>query len=108
MSILFQEVRLALVPDGYQPYPFRANTPESYLDKLRSLAATQTFRQTIRYLQESGRDFATYIYIPDKDPNTGLPVHDRADHCHLLKRIAGEYLFSHSFKDLVKGIIKTK
>jgi len=86
---LLQAFRNGLVPDGYEPFPFRANTPESYLDQLRTVAATLTMRHTIEHLKEMGRDFTKYVYIPEVDEETGHVHHDRADHCHLLKRIAG-------------------
>ena len=78
-----------LIPDGYIPFPFRTNTPESYLDQLRSLVATYTYRSTIAYWNSRGVDFDTFMYIPEVDNITGEIHHDRADHCHLLKRIAG-------------------
>lgn len=81
-------IRGRLVPAGYTPYPFRKNTEESLLDKLRSVVATYTFRHRIRELQEEGVDFTQHLYVPEVDPVTGRVRHDRADHNHLLKRIA--------------------
>lgn len=64
-------VRSKLVPAGYSPYPFRRDTPESLLDKFRSIVATFKFRATIDYWKERGVDFSTYLYIPEIDPVTG-------------------------------------
>ena len=86
-------VRSQLVPEGYEPHPFRKNTPESHLDRLRSVVATYLFRHSICCLQREGVDFATYMYVPEVDPTTGVEHHHRADHGHLLKRIAGTILY---------------
>lgn len=82
-------IRGSLVPEGYTPYPFRKDTPESLLDKMRGLVATCIYRDTIKTLQKEGRDFAQHLYVPEKDPTTGKEHHERGDHNHLLKRIAG-------------------
>jgi len=81
-------IRGKLVPDGYSPYPFRADTPESLLDKLRSVVATYQFRCDIQYWKNEGVDFSQYLYVPEIDPITGDILHERSDHNHLLKRIA--------------------
>ena len=81
-------IRGKLVPAGYTPYPFRKNTEESLLDKLRSLVATYTFRNRVRELQDEGVYFTKHLYVPEVDPVTSSVRHDRADHNHLLKRIA--------------------
>lgn len=39
-------------------------------------------------LKLQGVDFTSHLYVTDVDPVTGLVHHDRADHNHLLKRIA--------------------
>ena len=80
-------VRQKLVPDGYQPHPFRADTPESFLDKLRSIVATCRFRYRVEELKRQGLDFSTFLYIPEVDPITKDRFHEREDHCHILKRI---------------------
>ena len=81
-------IRGHLVPTGYTPYPFRSKTEESLLDKLRSIVAIYTFRMRVQELKEQGVDFSSHLYVPEVDPITGLVHHDRADHNHLLKRIA--------------------
>ena len=81
-------IRGSLVPQGYSPYPFRRDTPESLLDKLRSVVATYRFRALVNYWKEKGADFSTYLYVPELDPVTGEERHDRGDHNHLLRRIA--------------------
>jgi hypothetical protein len=59
---------------------------------LRSIFATYLFRDSIKCIQEeTGRDFSMFAYIPDSTVSTGEPHHDRADHCHLLKRIASKF-----------------
>ena len=81
-------IREKLVPAGYTPYPFRKNTEESLLDKLRSVVAKYTFRSMVNELQQEGVDFKHHVYVPEVDPVTGRIRHDRGDHNHLLKRIA--------------------
>lgn len=81
-------VRSKLVPAGYSPYPFRRDTPESLLDKLRAIVATFKFRAAIDYWKERGVDFTTYLYVPEIDPVTGQERHDRGDHNHLFRRAA--------------------
>ena len=80
-------IRGTLVPHGYFPYPFRPNTPESYLDKMRSLVATYRFRHSIKKFKDDGVDFSQYLYVPEVDPITRDVFHEREDHCHILKRI---------------------
>ena len=80
-------LRGALVPPGYEPYPFRPNVRETLLDKLRSLVATYRYRHRIEELKTQGVDFTTYLYVPEMDPITGDYFHEREDHCHILKRI---------------------
>lgn len=81
-------VRGKLVPDGYAPYPLRKDTPESFLDKLRSVVATYQFRHDVQYWKDKGVDFSTYLYVSEIDPFTGEVHHERSDHNHLLKRLA--------------------
>ena len=81
-------IRGNLVPQGYSPCPFRRDTPESLLDKLRSLVATYKFRAIVSYWKERGADFSTYVYVPEVDPTTEGERHDRGDHKHLLRRMA--------------------
>ena len=81
-------IRRKLVPDCYSPYPFRADTPESLLDKLGSVVATYQFRCDIQYWKNKGVHFSQYLYVPEIDPITGDILHERSDHNHLLKRIA--------------------
>ena len=80
-------MRQKLVPDGYQPYPFPADTPESFLDKLRSIVATYRFRYRVEELKRQGVHFSTFLYIPEVDPLTNDTFHEREDHCHILKII---------------------
>ena len=80
-------VRGKLVPDGFQAHPFRPNTQESFLDKLRSLVGTNRFQARINEYMLQGIDFSTYLYIPEVDPVTKEIFHEREDHCHILKRI---------------------
>lgn len=76
-------IRGKLVPAGYTPYPFRTNTEESFLDKLRSIVATYTFRNAIMELKAEGVDFSQHLYVPEMDPVTGCVRHDRSDQNHL-------------------------
>ncbi|XP_062569843.1 uncharacterized protein LOC134231906 [Saccostrea cucullata] len=82
-------IRGSLVPEGYTPYPFRKDTPESFLDKMRSIVATFIYKDAIKTLKQEGRDFTQHLYVPEKDSVTGKDHHERGDHNHLLKRIAG-------------------
>ena len=81
-------IRGNLVPQDYSPCPFRRDTPESLLDKLRSLVATYKFRAIVSYWKERGADFSAYIYVPEVDPTTEGERHDRGDHNHLFRRMA--------------------
>lgn len=55
-------VRGSLVPEGYVPNTFRKDTPDSFLDILRSSVATYVYRDTIKSLHSNGRDLSiTYM-----------------------------------------------
>ena len=81
-------IRGQQVPEGHTPYPFRRDTRESLLDKLRSVVATCRFRANIEYWKERGADFSTYLYVPEVDSFTEEERHDRGDHNHLFRRMA--------------------
>lgn len=81
-------IRGGQVPEGHSPYPFRRDTRESLLDKLRSVVATCRFRANIEYWKERGADFSTHLYVPEVDPVTKEERHDRGDHNHLFRRMA--------------------
>ncbi|XP_063448946.1 uncharacterized protein LOC134728306 isoform X2 [Mytilus trossulus] len=80
--------RRRLIPDGYEPYPFRKDTPESYLDMLRTVVATYIYRDIVLKLKQEGRDFTCYLYVPEVDPATKTIHYERGDHNHILKRMA--------------------
>lgn len=90
--------RASLVPPGYTAHTFRKNCPETYLDQLRTIYATYKYRHMIETLKKTGVDFSMYMYIPEIDPVTGVEHHNRADHGHLLKRIAGKVPNAHNIK----------
>ena len=81
-------IRQGLIPKGYTPHTFRRNTPESYLDMLRSIVATYLYRDQIDQLKNENVDFSTFLYVPEIDPIMGTPRHDRSDHNHLFRRVA--------------------
>ncbi len=81
-------VRQSLVFPGYIPFPFRKDTPESFLDMLRSIVATFLYRNKLEELKKEGADFSLYLYNPEVDEVMGTLRHDRSDHNHLVKRIA--------------------
>lgn len=81
-------IRGVLVPKEYTPYTFRRDTPKSLLNKLRSIVATYQFRYDVQYWKGEGVDFSLYLYVPEVGPITKETHHERADHNHLLKRIA--------------------
>ena len=81
-------VRGCLVPQGYSLFPFRGDTPESLLDKLRSIVATYKFCACVNYWKERDADFSKYLYVPEVDPITEEERHDRGDHNHLFRRMA--------------------
>lgn len=81
-------IRGSQVPEGYTPFPFRKDTQESLLDKLRSVGATCRFRATIEYWKQRGADFSMHLYVPEVDPVTEEERHDRGDHNHLFRRMA--------------------
>ena len=68
--------------------PSKKDTPKGLLEKLRSPVATYQFRCDVQYWKDQGVDFSLYMYVPEVDPITGDFHHERADHNHLLKRIA--------------------
>ena len=79
-------IRMSLVPEGYEPYPFRNGVEECMEDMLKTIVATYQLRSTVGKYVSEGVDFSTYLYIPEID-ETGEPFHEREDHCHILKRI---------------------
>ena len=81
-------IRGSLLPHGYQPYPFRKDTQETMLDKLRSIVATFVYRHTIQEFKQEGVDFIQHLYVPEVDPTTDEERHDRGDHNHIYKRMA--------------------
>lgn len=82
-------VRGSLVPNGYTPWPYKHDTPETMLDMLWSIVATYEFRFMVKSLKEEfGVDFSQHLYVPEIDPVTGAEHHERGDHNHILKRIA--------------------
>ena len=72
------------------PEPFKPHEPDNHLRRLRAVIATLRFRKTITDYESKGVDFRTHLYVPEIDRITQEPFHERADHCHLLKRIAGK------------------
>lgn len=79
----------SLVPNGYTPWPYKHDTPETMLDMLWSIVATYEFRFMVKSLtEEFGVDFSQHLYVPEIDPVTGAEHHERGDHNHILKRIA--------------------
>jgi hypothetical protein len=80
-------VRIQLVPAGYEPYSFRNGVDESFSDILKSVVATYRFRHTVSQYKLNGLDFSVYLYVPEVDEATGEAIHEREDHCHILKRI---------------------
>ena len=80
-------IRISLVPEGYEPYPFRSGVPECLEDMLKSIVAKYRFRNTVSKYMSEGIDFSTYLYIPQIDAESGEAFQEREDHCHILKRI---------------------
>ena len=62
-------MRGSLIPHGYQPYPFRKDTQETMLDKLRSIVATFVYRHTIQEFQQEGVDFTHHLICPRSGPH---------------------------------------
>ncbi|CAB3995519.1 Hypothetical predicted protein [Paramuricea clavata] len=58
-------VRMSLVPEGYEPYPFRNVVEESQDDIIKSIVATYRFRATVAKCVSEGVDFSTHLYIPE-------------------------------------------
>jgi hypothetical protein len=79
-------LRGSLVAEGYTSFPFRKDTPESYIDHLRSLMSTCIYRNTVNKLKMQGTDFSRHLYVPEVDKITGKEYHERGDHNHILKR----------------------
>ena len=76
-------LRNYLVPRGYFPHPFRANTDDTTLDKLRSLVGTYRCRHMVDEYKRKGVDFSAYLYVPEYDEESGDFYHEREDHCHI-------------------------
>ena len=70
-------IRMSLVPQGYDPYPFRNGVEECLEDMLKSIVPTHPFRNTVSKYVSEGVDFATYLYIPEVDEGTGEAFHER-------------------------------
>ncbi|XP_072037947.1 uncharacterized protein [Amphiura filiformis] len=81
-------IREGMVPTGYKPQPWRLDAPETLTEKLKSIVATYRFRRELFRFQLQGVDFTKWLYVPEIDPITGLIIHAREDHNHLVKRIA--------------------
>eukprot|EP00058_Branchiostoma_floridae_P000884 XP_002586372.1 hypothetical protein BRAFLDRAFT_108657 [Branchiostoma floridae] len=79
-------LRGQLVPPGYSPASFRVNSPESHLDRLKSILATYRYRHTLNEYYAQGVNLKENMYVPEQEE--GVYVHRREDHCHVLKRIA--------------------
>ncbi|CAB4032104.1 Hypothetical predicted protein [Paramuricea clavata] len=82
---LLKAISMSLVPEGYEPYPFRNGVPECLEDMLKSIVATYRFRTTVSKYMSEGVDFSTYLYIPEIDAESGEAFHGRENHCHILK-----------------------
>ena len=89
MEQIITHLRQNLYPPGYQSYSFRRYAIETSIDALRSVMATLTYRDTIKYYVSIGVQFDMHFYVPEVLPSTGRVYHERADHGHLLKCIAG-------------------
>ena len=81
-------ISMSLVPEGYEPYPFRNGVEECLEDMLKSVVANYRFRYTMSKYVSEGVDFSTCLYIQEIDEATGETFREREDHCHILKRIA--------------------
>lgn len=60
-------LRGSLVLEGYTSFPFRKDTPESYIDHLRSLMSTCIYRNNVNKLKMQGRDFSRHFYVHEVD-----------------------------------------
>lgn len=81
-------IHRSLVPDSYDSYPFKRDTPEITLDKLRLIMAMFVYRHSIQELLQQAADFTQHLYVPEIDPHTDEDRHDGGDHNHIFKRIA--------------------
>lgn len=89
-------IRVSLVPPGYEPCPFGSNTDESLIDTLRPVVTTYRFRKRVEELKEQGVDFSSHIYVSEIDPD---PVHhEHSDYKHLLNEL-------HSMRRMVVTMI---
>ncbi len=68
---------------------FRYGIPESYIEKMRTIIATMYYKYILQDYAAKGVDFIHHLYVPEIDSITKMELHERADHGHLLKRIAG-------------------
>ena len=88
LKVAISAIRQSLVPSGYTPFPFRKDTPESFLDMLHSIVATLLYRKSLEDLKNKGADFSMFLYNSEVDKVMGTLRHDRSDHNHLVKRVA--------------------
>ena len=99
-----EHLRNSLSPPGYQACTWKANTPESHLERLRSVLATLWFRVVVKDYKDTGVDFTKHLYVPEVDQITHELHHERADHGHLVKRIAGLCPWMYLYKSGVEII----
>ena len=64
-------------------------------DCLKSLMAMYLFRKKVSMYCALGVNFRDHLYVPEVSERTGEPQHEREDHNHVLKRIAGSLRKGH-------------
>jgi len=62
-----------------------AGETEGMADKLRSILAQFEFKYRIELYEGNGVPFSTYLYVPEKHPETGATFFEREDEAHLIK-----------------------
>ena len=68
---------------------FRSDISESYIEKMRAIIATLYYKYFLQDYAAKRVDCIYHLYVPEIDSITMMEFHERADHGHLLKRIAG-------------------
>lgn len=65
---------------------------------LHAIIATYRFRHKVAILKNDDVEFSAYLHVPEIDPETKALHHERADHGHLLKRLACLYFVGMQWK----------
>lgn len=97
-----KRLRLQMVPEGYSVEPWISGSiytssvemfkivnilgeEENDITMLRSILAQLEYAYQVKYWDNNGVPFRTYMYVPEVHPITKCEFHEREDFAHLLK-----------------------